>query len=73
MARPAPPGVRGRHPPGRTRGVLLLAWPRQVSERGRRRWWLRGVSLMKPWDLVLLILGVLIVLVALQTLWAMIL
>ena len=35
------------------------------------RWWPRGVSLVKPWDLVLLVLGVLIVLVALQTLWAM--
>ena len=32
-----------------------------------------GVQLVKSWDLVLLVLGALIVLVALQTLWTMIL
>ena len=32
-----------------------------------------GVQLVKPWDLVLLILGALILLVALQTLWTMVL
>ena len=32
-----------------------------------------GASLVKLWDLVLLILGALIVLVALQTLWTMVL
>ena len=32
-----------------------------------------GVHLVKPWDLVLLILGALILLVALQTLWTMVL
>ena len=35
--------------------------------------WSRGVRLVRRWDLVLLVLGALIVLVALQTLWAMIL
>ena len=34
---------------------------------------LRGVQFVKPWDLILLVLGVLIVLVALQTLWTMVL
>ena len=32
-----------------------------------------GASLVKPWDLVLLVLGALTVLVALETLWAMVL
>ncbi len=32
-----------------------------------------GVQLVKPWDLLLLVLGALIVLVALQTLWTMVL
>ena len=32
-----------------------------------------GASLVKPWDVVLMVLGALIVLVGIQTLWALIL